>query len=86
MLDLQDIDHVSISCPSRVVSIDKKTYLDVHEASYIYFHKNIVYNFTMEGNLKVYEMTEDKEVCVSDILYYRANQDVCIRVVILWHE
>jgi len=47
-----------------VVSTDKKTYLDVHKASYIYFVKIIVYNFTTEGNSKVYEMNEDKKKSV----------------------
>jgi len=35
-------------------------------------------NFTTEGNLKIYEMTEEKNVCVGEILYYRTNQEVCM--------
>jgi hypothetical protein len=31
-------------------------------------------------------MTEEKKVFVGEIHYYRTNQDVCIRVVILCHE
>jgi hypothetical protein len=62
---------VSISCPSRVVSTEKKTHRDIHKASYIYFVKIIVSNITTEGNLKVYEMTENqkkKSLCERDSL------------------
>ena len=65
-----------------MVSTDTKTYLDILKASYIYFVKIIVSNLTTEGNLNVYVMAEEKtKVCVSDILHYRTNQEVCMRVV-----
>jgi len=37
--------------------------------------------------MKVSEMTENqKHVCLSYILYYRTNQDICMRVVALCHD
>ena len=64
-----------------MVSTDKKTYLDIHKASYIYFVKIFVSNFTAEGNSKVYEITEDEKMRIlRENLYYTTNQEVCIRV------
>ena len=51
-----------------MVYTDKKTYLDIHTSSYIYVVKIIVSDFTSEGNLKVYEMTEKKKLCDRDSL------------------
>jgi hypothetical protein len=37
-----------------------KKYLDTHKASFIYFVTIIVSNLRTEGNLEVYELSEDK--------------------------
>ena len=52
-----------------MVFSDMKTYVDTHKASFIYFVKTIVSDLRTEGNLEVYEMTEDKKrLCERDNL------------------
>jgi hypothetical protein len=61
-------------------------YLDIHKTFVCISLRLSCLIVRRKETSKFRKWPKTKKTCVSEIIYYRANQNVCMRVVILWRE